>query len=145
GAGRPINVLDVLLHTMAVSGLSRLRTEFDRLLVVPSLTHHPVQVHPVFAPARLWPVPFSAASHTVLIGFSGSYPPTCCTPNPRSTPIAHRVRRKHQRLPPSITVLQKGRSTKRTTRELPEQNPCDSLSKCSDGPRVMPRHAHRPN
>src|SRR5258707_519051 len=45
----------------------------------------------------------------------------------------------------STTVLQKGRSTKRTTRELPEQNPCDSLSKCSDGPRVMPLHAHRPN
>src|SRR5260370_42627449 len=45
----------------------------------------------------------------------------------------------------STTVLQKGRSTKRTTRELPEQNPCDSLSKCSDGARVMPLHAHRPN
>src|SRR5260370_14849798 len=49
------------------------------------------------------------------------------------------------RQPLSTTVLQKGRSTKRTTRELPEQNPCDSLSKCSDGARVMPLHAHRPN
>src|SRR5438093_4966829 len=103
-SGTPINMLDVLLHTMAISELSRVRTEFDPLLVIPSLTHHPVQVHPVFAPARLWPVPFSAASHTVLIGFSGSYPPTCCTPNPRSTPIAHRVRRKHQRLPPSLLI-----------------------------------------
>jgi hypothetical protein len=47
---------------------------------------------------------FSAASHSVLIGFSGSYPPTCCTPNRRSNPIAHRVRRKHQRLPPSLLI-----------------------------------------
>jgi hypothetical protein len=38
-------MLDVLLHTMAISGLSRVRTEFDPLLVVPSLTHHPVQAH----------------------------------------------------------------------------------------------------
>jgi hypothetical protein len=47
---------------------------------------------------------FSAASHTVLIGLSGSSPPTCCTPNRRSNPIAHRVRRKHQRLPPSLLI-----------------------------------------
>jgi Putative transposase len=31
---------------------------------------------------------FLATSHTVLIGLSGSYPPTCCTPNHRSNPIA---------------------------------------------------------
>jgi hypothetical protein len=38
-------MLDVLLHTMAISGLSRVRTEFDPLLVIPSLTHHPVQMY----------------------------------------------------------------------------------------------------
>jgi hypothetical protein len=38
-------MLDVLLHTMAISGLSRVRTELDPLLIVPSLAHHPVQVH----------------------------------------------------------------------------------------------------
>ena len=46
----------------------------------------------------------SAAPHTVLIGFSGAYPQTCCAPNRRSNPIAHRVRRKHQRLPPSLLI-----------------------------------------
>ena len=47
---------------------------------------------------------FSSAPYTVLIGFSGAYPQTCCTPNRRSNPIAHRVRRKHQRLPPSLLI-----------------------------------------
>ena len=30
---------------MAISELSRVRTELDPLLVIPSLTHHPAQVH----------------------------------------------------------------------------------------------------
>jgi hypothetical protein len=46
---------------------------------------------------------------------------------------------------PSTTVLQEWSSTKRTTRELPEQNPCDGLSKRSNGPGVMPLHAYRAN
>jgi hypothetical protein len=33
-----------LLHTMAISELSRVRTELLHLLVVPSLTPHPIQV-----------------------------------------------------------------------------------------------------
>jgi hypothetical protein len=41
----------------------------------------------------------------------------------------------------STTVLKKGRSTKKTTRELSEQNACDGLSKRSNGPSVMPLHA----
>src|ERR1700687_5351276 len=45
----------------------------------------------------------------------------------------------------STTVLEKGRSTKRTTRELSEQSPCDGLSKRSNGPGVMPLHAYRAN
>jgi hypothetical protein len=47
---------------------------------------------------------FSAAPHPVLIGFSGAYPQISCAPNRRSNPIAHRVRRKHQRLPPSLLI-----------------------------------------
>ena len=45
----------------------------------------------------------------------------------------------------STTVLQEWSSTKRATRELPEQNPCDGLSKRSNGPGVMPVHAYRAN
>src|SRR5215469_12943790 len=36
-------------------------------------------------------------------------------------------------------------TTKRTTRELPEQNPGNGLAKGGDGPGVMPLHAHRAN
>jgi hypothetical protein len=46
----------------------------------------------------------SAPPHTVSIGFSGAYPSTCCAPNRRSNPIVHRVRRKRQRLPPSLLI-----------------------------------------
>ena len=34
-----------LLHTMAISGLSRVRTELFELTVIPALTPHPVQMH----------------------------------------------------------------------------------------------------
>ena len=44
GSGTPNQFLGVLLHTMAISGLSRVRTELVQLLVVPSLAQHPV--HP---------------------------------------------------------------------------------------------------
>ena len=46
----------------------------------------------------------SAPPHTASISFSSAYPSTCCAPNCRSNPIAHRVRRKHQRLPPSLLI-----------------------------------------
>src|ERR1035438_9079726 len=42
-SGTPNQLLGVLLHTMAISGLSRVRTELFQLLVIPSLAHHPVQ------------------------------------------------------------------------------------------------------
>jgi hypothetical protein len=38
-----------LLHTMAISGLSRVRTELNELTVIPALAPHPVQVHCQFA------------------------------------------------------------------------------------------------
>ena len=34
-----------LLHTMAISGLSRVRTELFKLTVIPALPPHPVQMH----------------------------------------------------------------------------------------------------
>jgi len=40
----PNQLLGVLLHTIAMSGLSRVRTELFQLLVIPSLAPHPV--HP---------------------------------------------------------------------------------------------------
>jgi hypothetical protein len=39
----PYQLLGVQLHTMAMSGLSRVRTELFRLLVIPSVAPHPVQ------------------------------------------------------------------------------------------------------
>jgi hypothetical protein len=38
-SGTPNQLLGVLLHAMAISGLSRVRTELDRLLIVPPLAH----------------------------------------------------------------------------------------------------------
>jgi hypothetical protein len=40
----PNQFLGVLLHTLAISGLSRVRTEFFHLLVIPSLAPHPVHL-----------------------------------------------------------------------------------------------------
>ena len=41
----PNQLLGVLLHTMAISGLSRVRTELFQLLIIPSLAPHPVQTN----------------------------------------------------------------------------------------------------
>ena len=41
----PYQLLGVLLHTMAMSGLSRVRTDLFHLLVVPSLAPHPVETN----------------------------------------------------------------------------------------------------
>ena len=45
--------------------------------------------------------------------------------------------------PASTTVLQKTRSAKRTTRELPEQGSRDDVTETGNGPRVMPLCASR--
>src|ERR1039458_10166773 len=37
GSGIPTQLLDVLLHTIAISGFSRVRTELSQLLVIPFL------------------------------------------------------------------------------------------------------------
>ncbi len=60
---------------------------------------HDVSHHP---PPTL--LQLSAAPHTLSIGSSRAYPSTCSAPNRPSNPIAHRVRRKHQRLPPSLLI-----------------------------------------
>jgi len=45
GSGTPIRYDGDLLHTMGISGLSRVRTELCKLLVAPSLAPHPVQTN----------------------------------------------------------------------------------------------------
>src|SRR5450631_236854 len=45
GSGIHTQLLGVLPHTIAISGLSRVRTELRHLLVVPSLAPHPVQTN----------------------------------------------------------------------------------------------------
>ena len=45
GSGIPNHYIGDLLHTIAMSGLSRVRTELVQLAVVQSLTPHPVQMY----------------------------------------------------------------------------------------------------
>src|SRR5271154_5024096 len=45
GSGMPNHYVGDLLHTMAISGLSRVRTELFELTVIPALAPHPVQMH----------------------------------------------------------------------------------------------------
>src|SRR5271155_1564148 len=45
GSGIPNHHVGDLLHTMAISGLSRVRTELFELTVIPALAPHPVQMH----------------------------------------------------------------------------------------------------
>ena len=48
GSGMPNHFLGVLLHTRAISGLSRVRTELLQLLIIPSLAPHPVEANGQF-------------------------------------------------------------------------------------------------
>jgi hypothetical protein len=41
----PNQLLGVRLHTMAISRLSRVRTELGQLLIIPSLAPHPVEAN----------------------------------------------------------------------------------------------------
>src|ERR1035441_9364846 len=45
GSGIPNQLLGVLPHTIACSGLSRVRTELFQLLVIPSLAPHPIEAN----------------------------------------------------------------------------------------------------
>jgi hypothetical protein len=45
GSGMPNHYAGDLVHTMAISGLSRVRTELDPLTVIQSLAPHPIQMH----------------------------------------------------------------------------------------------------
>jgi hypothetical protein len=51
-SGTPNQLLGALLHTIAISGLSHVRTELAPLLIVPSLAHHPVQTNRQFPSHR---------------------------------------------------------------------------------------------
>ena len=44
-SGIPSQLLGVVFHTNAMFGLSRVRTEFAHLLIIPSLAHHPEQLN----------------------------------------------------------------------------------------------------
>jgi len=52
GSGIPNHYVGDLLTTMAISGLSRVRTELFELTVIPTLTPHPVQMHRQFPSHR---------------------------------------------------------------------------------------------
>src|SRR5579864_8779309 len=52
GSGIPNHYAGDLLHTMAISELSRVRTELFELTVVPALAPHPVQMDCQFAGHR---------------------------------------------------------------------------------------------
>jgi hypothetical protein len=52
-SGTPNQFLGALLHTIAISGLSRARTELDPLRAIPSLTPHPIQTNRQLAGATL--------------------------------------------------------------------------------------------
>ena len=69
-SGTPNQFLGVLLHTMAISGLSRVRTELNPLLIVPSLAHHPIQTN------RQVAEPWLPWRSCVLAASSGEN--TCC-------------------------------------------------------------------
>src|ERR1700674_633457 len=45
GSGMPNQFLGVLPHTIAISGLSRVRTELFHLLVIPALAPHPIHAN----------------------------------------------------------------------------------------------------
>src|SRR5580692_7721409 len=57
----PNQLLGVLQHTIAISGLSRVRTELFHLLVIPSLAPHPIQTTRASGPWRPWRSSFLAA------------------------------------------------------------------------------------
>ena len=77
-SGTPNQLAGDRLHTMAISGLSRVRTELFPLLVIPSLTHHPVQTNRLLAGHRdLW-------RFSVLAASSGE--DTCCAIPARCVP-----------------------------------------------------------
>jgi len=56
--------------------------------------------HHVLPPLRY----LSPTRDRASTSFSCAYSHDCCTPNCRSNPIPHRVRRKRQRLPPSLLI-----------------------------------------
>ncbi len=63
----PNQYLDVLLHTIEISGLSHVRTELLPLLEVPSLAPHPIQVNGQLSSHGNFGGLSSAAHHQVVI------------------------------------------------------------------------------
>src|ERR1019366_5194141 len=68
GSGIPTQLLDVLLHTIAMSGLSRVRTELSQLLVIPFLPHHPIEANRELSRHRdLGDFPSSPQRHVTVL------------------------------------------------------------------------------
>ncbi len=79
----PNQLLGVQLHTIAISGLSRVRTELVQLLVIPSLAPHPVHANrqsprhgdlgdlppPPHRQVKILTAPFRVAAHRDLRRF----------------------------------------------------------------------------
>ena len=78
GSGTPNRYDGDLLHTMGISGLSRVRTELYKLLVVPFLAPHPVQTNRESTRHRnLGDLPSSA--HRQVEKLAAAIP-GCCAP-----------------------------------------------------------------
>src|SRR5271157_6068272 len=67
-SGIPNQLLDVLLHTIAISGLSRVRTELSQLCVIPFLPHHPIEANRELSRHRhLGDLPASPQRHVTVL------------------------------------------------------------------------------
>jgi hypothetical protein len=87
----------------------------------------PSNLFPALPPALLQ---LSGAAHTLTIRSSRTHHKALATPNCRSNPIAHRVRRKRQRLPPSLLIENASDQHRSNSTCLPEAFPI----KASDHP-----------
>src|SRR5207237_4914538 len=86
------------------------------------LPHGDTLPHPGPCTPRLAPAMRSTIT-TIPFQFATALPVIDSATNCRSNPIAHRVRRKHQRLPPSLLIENASDSRSRSPQNLPEALP----------------------
>src|SRR6266849_2270183 len=77
GSGMPNQVDDVLLHAMDGSELSRVRTEFNQLRILPIVSPHPVQPNTEFSGHCHFGNSFFPAHHRVQIPTSPVWVASC--------------------------------------------------------------------
>jgi hypothetical protein len=95
----PNQLLGVLLHTIAMSGLSRVRTELVQLLIVPLLAPHPVQAN------------CQLACHSDLGGLASSPHRQMEIPAPPFRTTPHRDLGCFDRRPPTPRTLKQAKTT----------------------------------